>query len=287
MNHRWLLLVLLASLGCERPGETRNESIPEAPGLTPGTQFTPTACGELTGVVRWEGPLPNTPPTRAPRSPANYTDRSPIAEWPHPQAPRVDPRSGGLGGAVVFLRGIAPAQARPWDYPAARIEIAEAAIDIVQGDQRGRIGFVPVGSAVDMISRESLRHLLCARGAAFFSQPLTEPGITRTRTFNKPGPVELSSGAGYFWMRAHLFVCEHPYFTQTDARGRFTLKQVPAGPVEVVAWLPNWREVSHEVNSDTGFRTNVEYAEPLTIVRPVSVTAGQRVDLPAVVFRAQ
>ncbi|RDJ93047.1 hypothetical protein B4Q13_24620, partial [Lacticaseibacillus rhamnosus] len=56
----------------------------------------------------------------------------------------------------------------------------------------------------------------------------------------KAGRVELSSGAGYHWAHANLFVTNHPYFAFTDLDGRFAFDQVPAGAVKVVAWHPNW-----------------------------------------------
>lgn len=278
-----LLLAFLAAFGCARTPPPPEPAGDESPAL--GRRFDPATCGGLVGVVRWDGPPPHAPATTATRTPGNYQDRSPLRPWPNPHAPVIDPASGGVRDAVVLLRGVDPERSKPWDLPPARVEIADAAIVVVQGDDRGPVGVVPRGAAVEMVSREERLHLLRARGAAFFSQPLTEPGVVRSRTLGSEGHVELSSGAGYFWMRAHLFVSEHPYVARTDAAGRFAFENVPAGPVEVVAWLPNWRERDHEVNPDTGLRTGVEFAAPLTQTGRATVEAGRTIPLPPAVFR--
>ena len=58
--------------------------------------------------------------------------------------------------------------------------------------------------------------------------------------------VELTSGAGHYWMRAYLMVAEHPYYALTNADGRFVLPQVPPGRYEIVCWLPILPAGGHE-----------------------------------------
>jgi hypothetical protein len=285
VNRSCLLLAILLA-GCsasvDPPGPPSPPSSPVG-----ANHFDASACGTITGDVRWAGAVPRPPGVVAPRKPADYQDRSLPVEWPNPNTPVVEPTTKGVREAVVFLRGVDPARARPWDWPPVRVEIADTHLSVLQGETRGKVGFVRQGDAVEFVSREALLHLVRARGAACFSQPLTQAGTVRSRTMDRPGYVELSSGAGYFWMRGHLFVADHPCFAVTDERGRFTLPSVPAGEYEIVAWLPNWRETDHDRSGDTGYRTATRYAEPLTRTQRVTVRTGQATAVQPFVFSAE
>jgi hypothetical protein len=122
-------------------------------------------------------------------------------------------------------------------------------------------------------------HSLQARGAAFFSLAFPPDSQPCQRILEHAGTVELSSGVGHFWMRGHLFVDDHPYYTHTDHTGRFTLERVPPGRYEVVAWHPDWHEAGHERDADTGLVVRVSFRPPVTIVQPVALEAGGRAEV--------
>src|SRR5262249_59710045 len=103
------------------------------------------------------------------------------------------------------------------------------------------IGFVRRGDAVTLVSRQALFHTLRARGAAFWTLTFPDPDRPLVRHFDRPGLVELSSAAGYYWMHAYLWVSDHPYLTLTDAAGRWELAGVPPGDYELAVWLPPWQ----------------------------------------------
>lgn len=270
MQRTALLLVLLLA-GCAADPEPVSPALPPAP--PSGPNYDPARCGTIVGKVCWHFQPPTLPPIYAPRKPADITDESPLQAWPNPNAPEVN-RVASSVRAVVYLRQIDATCAKPWDFPPVRIEIADATLSILQGEQRSRFGIVRPGATVEFVSREPDLQIIRARGAAHFGQPLTQPGVVRTRTLLSPGVVELSSGAGYFWHRSHLFVAEHPYYTVSDAQGNYRLENVPTGSYDIVAWLPNWRESDIDRNGDTGYRTATEYAEPLTRTKAVRVLPG-------------
>src|SRR5437764_1336769 len=147
-------------------------------------------------------------------------------------------------------------------------------LHVLQGDADARTGFVRRGGAVEMVSAQPVFHMLQARGAAFFALAFPDPGESCTRRLTRPGVVELSSPAGYFWMRAYLFVADHPYYTRTDAEGHFTLPRVPPGEYEAVCWLPDWRTADRELDGDTGQVCRLTFRPPAEVARPVRVTAG-------------
>ena len=227
----------------------------------------------------WSGPTPIAAPFiyGVARPDGNFD----IREIQNPNTPRIHADSRAVAGAVVFLRGIDPATAKPWDLPPARVELKDRDITVVQGGRSSRAGFVRRGDVVTVATAGPEFHVLRARGAAFFSLPFPEPGKELTRTLGTAGRVELSSGAGYYWATASLFVDDHPYYTLSDADGRFTLTQVPAGSVEVVVWLPNWAVARQERDPESGLITRQTYGPPFEVVRRVVLTAGTPVELTA------
>jgi hypothetical protein len=155
------------------------------------------------------------------------------------------------------------------------VEIRDYQIHICQGEQTGRVGFVQRGQAVEMVSRQAVFHSLQARGADFFARALPQPDLACAPVLNRPGAVELRSGAGHFWMRGYLFVADHPYFACTDSKGRFRLTGVPPGKYELVCWMPSWKEAEHELDADTVLLTQLVFQPPVEKVRPVELAAGQ------------
>jgi hypothetical protein len=76
-------------------------------------------------------------------------------------------------------------------------------------------------------------------------------------------------------MRGWLFVDDHPYFTHSDAEGRFTLPQVPPGRYELVCWLPDWHEAFRERDAETALICRLTFCPPVEIVQPVQLASRQ------------
>lgn len=264
-----LLPLLLIGVGCE------SDAAPPAPAAPPpaiGTAFDPGACGTVAGRVTWTGPVPVV---------ADFPDHRPQPDGTclylsakNPYAPRVAAKSKALAGAVVWLQGTDPAKARPWDHPPVAVEVESQAIAVAQGERRGRVGFVRRGDAVTVSSVDARYHVLRGRGDAFFSLTLPEPEKPVTRTLGAAGRVELSSGSGRYWMRGDLFVVEHPYYAVTDAEGRFRFDRVPAGPVTVTVWHPNWEVERFERDPDSTMVARTVYKRPLERTAAAEVTRG-------------
>lgn len=280
-------IAMISAVGC---GDARTQS-PEAPRERPvelGTRFNAATARTIQGHVTWAGDIPTVPPFQI-----HFNgDSSPLLkaalQRPNPNAPVIDPRTHGVGGAVVFLRGIDPAASRSWDLPPVTVEIRDAQYHIMQGVRDSRIGFVRRNTSIEMVSKEAECHTLHASGAAFFTLSFPDPDQPLTRPFREQGVVELASNAGFYWMRANLFVTEHPYFTQTDAEGKFELPNVPPGEYELVTWMPNWNVVSYDRDPETGFRSRVRFAAPVEVVKKIRIDgetpAEQVIEMPSAAF---
>jgi len=250
----------------------------EEPAPPAANAFDEAASGTVTGHVLWKGELPQVPPYRAPANPVAEQHDNAKRLWANPNLPAVEPKTCSVKDAVVFLRGVEETKARPWDHPPVRVEFRDDELFVVQGDYAGRRGFVRRGDAVEVVSKRPAFEALQARGAAFFNLTLPDADRPRSRRLDHAGVVELSSGAGRFWMRGHLFVAGHPYFARTDTAGRFTLPQVPPGKYGLVCWHPNWREDVREHDADSYYVSRLTFRPAAEEACEVEVRRGETCD---------
>jgi hypothetical protein len=232
------------------------------------------AAASIEGQVVWAGKLPAVERFPHPIAGDLGEHNGPLRR--NPFAPVIDRASRAVSDVVVYLRGVDVERARPWDHPPVRIEQRDWRLHVVQGKRDTGIGLMRCGDPIDMVSRDARLHALRARGATHFTLAFPDPDQPLSRTLNAPGVVELTSGVGYYWMRAYLWVCEHPYFALTDAGGRFVLPQVPPGRYDLVCWLPNWREEGYDRNPDTGLVTRLRFGAPGEEAQSVEIGAGER-----------
>ncbi len=265
-----LVAALLTGCNAELPARQTQAAPPE----DESTAYNDSRAGVMAGRVTWAGEIPTPPPFRAPFSPQSEEIRGADRDWTNPNAPRVDPQSRGVGNAIVFLRGVDPRRARPWDLPPVHVELRDFQVHVRQGDADGPYGFVRRGGSITLSSKQIVFQSVKARGAAFFAYTFPVGGPPRPRVLDGRGVVELTSGSGQFWMRGYLFVDDHPYYARTDADGRFTLPKAPPGDYDLVCWMPDWREASHEIDAETRLITRLTFRPPLRLVRRVHIEPG-------------
>ena len=165
------LVLLVVTAGCEGEPSAVTFAEPDPPAPPPAAAaFDPTACGRITGRVSWAGPLPAAPPfIYGVPKPAGGFD---IRLIPNPNRPDINEKTRAVAGAVVFLRGVNPAAAKPWGLPPVTVEMKDRNITIRQGDaEPRRVGFVRRGDEVTMVAADPFFHALRGRGAAFFTFP--------------------------------------------------------------------------------------------------------------------
>ncbi len=279
----WLLLVVtLFVLGCDDPPAPLPDPEPPTAG---GERFDPAQTGTVSGQVLWHGSPPVVAPFRSIPEPLTDQIPPPPRNWPNPNAPSIDAESSALAGAVVWLDGVDPTAGRPWNLSPVRVEARGQQFHILQGGADRRVAFVRARDTIELVSRDSLFHAVQIRGfggsgkSVFLTCMLPDPNKVVSRRVEGPEVAELTSAAGYFWMRSYLFVSAHPYFAYTDEQGRFTLKDVPAGTYEVVAWHPDWRISATERNPDSMRVKQVRFGPPLTSRESVTVRSGKTAQL--------
>ena len=229
-------------------------------------------------TVRWRGELPQLPPFfKIFGLPGDY----PVdvrEDQPNPNLPRLEPRSLAMADVVVFLREVDLKKSKPWDQPKPRIELRDRHVHINQGKSSSNVGWARVADTIEIVNRDErfLLHKVRGRGTAFFSLPFAAMTGPSKQRLDKPGVVELSSGAFFFWMHGYLLVSNHPYYARTDSAGGFVLDKVPAGIYELVCWMPNWRVAKRNRDPETGLIIQVDFEPPVEQIQRVEVRAGQK-----------
>lgn len=263
-------ILSLAAVGCGREYRDDTPTPPPAVAyIAPAPAPLPTAT--VSGRVTWRGEIPTVP---AINGLVRTRDGSKWGNVPNHFAPGIDTTTRAVAGAVVWLTGIDPANAKPWPYPPLTVEVRDFAVTAKQGETTTRAGFVRVGDEVTLSSADAAYQMIRARGATTFTLAFPTPSRPAKRKLDRAGHVEFTSGTGYFWSTADVFACEHPYFAVADAAGRFRFDRVPPGEYEAVAWLRNWRILSADRDPETGRTMRLTFAEPFTTRVKVSATDG-------------
>jgi hypothetical protein len=274
-----LALGLIALLGCGHPQVPQPEVTDLGSPIVP-PQFDPATAGSVHGTVVWNGEIRSVPDFESRPNPLGGPVLQKKHVVPNPNRPIIDPATRVVAGAVVHLRGVDPKHAKMWYLPRALVEQRDLTIHIKQGSVTSNVGFVRRGDSIEIVSRDAHLHALHAEGAAFFTLSFPDPDQPLHRQLKEAGLVELTSAAGYFWMRGYLFVDEHPYYTRTDERGNFELKDIPAGSYELVCWMPNWNEAKHERDPESATIARIHFRPPVEMHKTVRIekATNQRVE---------
>jgi plastocyanin len=111
-------------------------------------------------------------------------------------------------------------------------------------DQRN-VKFIPtvvaimVGETVDFPNNDMSWHNVYSKGGANdFDLGLYAPGKTSSKKFDKPGVSRILCNA-HPNMEGFIVVKDHPFFSSTDSRGNYEIKNVPLGKLRVEIWYPN------------------------------------------------
>jgi hypothetical protein len=252
-----LIVTLALAVGCEpltyTPPTPAKTDTPTA-----NTRFSPTECGTISGRVTWAGEVPTVPHVDA-------------------YGPRIN--NGQVASAVVFLRTVDAARARPWDHEPVNVILNDATLLVEQGAARSTIGIVRVGDAVSLSTTTQKLGGIHARGASFFTHLIPPASPPFAKPLPRVGIVTLSSASRQPWANATLFVSDHPYYAPTSFEGRFTLRDVPSGEYELVAWHGNWHTTGLDRDPETGLPARHHYDRPFEVTQLVKVVAGQTQDV--------
>jgi plastocyanin len=207
------------------------------------------ATGAVTGtvtIVPISAPLPD--PSYAPKT------KRPIEEADPPRA-------------VVY-------RVRDDEAYPARAKAAGVAVSIVQHGYQFRPGIaaVRVGDKVSFPNQDDEFHNVFSYSPAkrFDLGRYRKDEASPSITFDAPGLVKIYCEI-HKHMRAMLLVLDTPWFTTTDAEGRFDLEAIPPGNYRVRAFLPTEQTLEMPIVVNAGNAAHVALDEAKRVeVRPGS-----------------
>jgi plastocyanin len=107
---------------------------------------------------------------------------------------------------------------------------------------------VPVGASVSFPNLDKVRHHVYS-----FSKPkkfdlkLYGQDVSRSVTFDQPGLVALGCNI-HDTMSGFIWVVDTPFAAQSDAAGRVSLAEVPAGAATITVWHPSIKAAGNLLN---------------------------------------
>lgn len=91
-----------------------------------------------------------------------------------------------------------------------------------------------------------------------FNIGLPDQGSQVTKDLRKTGIVEVTCDS-HPWMRAYVYVLDHPYAAVTNEKGEFVIKDIPPGTYSIEAWHEALGKVKvTDIKIETGKTTKVK-----------------------------
>jgi hypothetical protein len=185
-------------------------------------------AADVSGVIKLDGPQPKRPPLPlTPESRKLYEGRP----YPRDEVEMVNEKREIQNVFVYIQKGLPAGKT----YPAPK---KPALLDQQRSMFRPRVQGLVVGQDFAMRNSDPIIHnvrSLSQENRPFnIAQPAGTPDRLK-RFSDKEGPIELRCDF-HPWMRAYIFVMEHPFFAITDPQGRFQIKNLPPGEYTLATW---------------------------------------------------
>ncbi|MDC0050892.1 hypothetical protein OAJ79_04615 [Verrucomicrobia bacterium] len=209
-------------------------------------------AADISGIIKLDGPQPKRPPLPlTPESRKLYEGKP----YPRDEVELVNEKREIQNVFVYIRKGLPTGKT----YPAPK---KPALLDQQRSMFRPRVQGLFVGQDFAMRNSDPIIHnvrSLSQENRPFnIAQPAGTPDRLK-RFSNKEGPIELRCDF-HRWMRAYIFVMEHPFFAITDAKGRFQIKNLPPGEYTLATWHESFGKNKQIINVGVDGLNNVTFA---------------------------
>jgi hypothetical protein len=236
----------------EKPLEsTASSEVPKTDGSEslPFEAVEVSSAGTVRGTVRLIGDAPVLSPIPVSRD----------QEVCGPEIPNIALQLGpgaAVEGVVVSLVGVSRGKALT---PLSR----NAELELIKCNAVPRIQIVPVGTTLEIYNSDPLLHDIYADSGPeeeLFHIALPFQHFRARVELGRVGMIHVRCGAGHPWMRAYVFVQEHPYSALTSARGTYVLSDIPPGSYGLRVWheLLGQKEASVTVEAEATVTVDFE-----------------------------
>jgi plastocyanin len=204
-----------------------DSSFQPAAKTAPDTVIDPATAGSISGTVYLEGPPPVFPAINMQSEPGCVKANAPDASAPYVLVGT----NGALANVVVYVDdGLNHYRFRPPRTP-------------VVLDQKGcmyapRIVALMTNQTLEIHNSDATIHNVHAMPKINreWNKAERSGGVALQTSFPRPELAIPFMCNVHPWMRAFVFVFDHPYFSVTSSDGRFALKNLPPGSYTVEAW---------------------------------------------------
>lgn len=224
--------IFILAMACGGGGGERTADGAPKEAIGAGESGTPAGAatasgGEVTGKVTFTGTAPANPTIDMAEEPTCKEKYG--AETP--RDPVIMASNGNLANVVVYLKEGAPqGQARP-------------AGETPTLDQEGcvyrpRVLAVMVNQPIKIKNSDAVLHNIKAVPKANRGFNISQPsqGMETERTFARAENAIPMQCNVHGWMKANVFVFDHPYYAVTGEDGSFSIRGLPAGTYTLEAW---------------------------------------------------
>jgi hypothetical protein len=259
---RLSIIATLVAVACGRgedadTGKKLLETTPSSEGQKSDVAGSPpyeavevSSSGTVRGTVRLSGDAPILSPIPV----------SNDQEVCGPEIPNIALQLGSgaaIEGAVVSLVGVPRGKALSFLSRNAELEL-------IKCNGVPRIQIVPVGTTLEIYNSDPLLHDIYADSGPeeeLFRIALPFQHFRARIELDRSGMIHLRCGAGHPWMRAYIFVQEHPYSALTNARGTYVLSDIPPGSYDLRVWheLLGQKEAPVTVEAETTVSVDFEF----------------------------
>ncbi len=118
-----------------------------------------------------------------------------------------------------------------------------ASVDQVGCRYTPHVQAVTQGTPLSVLNNDAVLHNVHATrttggpaAITVFNVAMPFKGQKLPQTLKKTGVLKLRCDAGHTWMSGFVHVFDHPWFAVSDAKGAFTIKDVPAGDHTLTLW---------------------------------------------------
>jgi len=178
--------------------------------------------GAISGTVKFAG----APPAR--KTLDVTKDKEVCGKEKHQSWDLVVSPDKGIENAVVSLTDVK--KGKKW--PSMKVTLDQRACAY-----KPHVLVVPAGGEVDILNSDGILHNIHTYSKANPPINKAQPKFKKTLTekFAKPETIKVTCDA-HAWMSGWLVVSAHPYVVVTDAKGAFSIKDVPPGSYKLEVW---------------------------------------------------
>jgi hypothetical protein len=204
--------------------------------------------GSIEGVVKLSGPAPAIPEIKTTKN-QDYCGKQIVNPL------YVVGKDGGLQNVEVFLKGVEKGKANPG---------GEIVLDNHKCMFDPRVQGATVGQKIKIASLDPIIHnthpQVASTNATLYNIALPYKGFSVEKPLPSiPELIRVKCDV-HEWMRAWIWIFDHPYYATTDAEGHFKITDVPPGSYTLVAWHEVMGEQEQPVSVSAGKATTVDFS---------------------------